>query len=127
MKFGPLIKQLRIEKRLTLRSFCQELGLDPSNWSKVERDVNPPSRDSGALQKLADFFDLDGDRRQELFDAAAIARSEIPSDLTAHDSLAAKLPAFFRSIRGNDPDDRKLRELIRELRKLHTSDQSVGG
>lgn len=121
------MKQLRIEKRLTLRTFCQELGLDPSNWSKVERDVNPPPRDSHALQKLADFFDLDGDRRQELFDAAAVARNEIPSDLTAHDSLAAKLPAFFRSIRGSDPDDRKLRELIRELRKLHTSDQSVGG
>jgi transcriptional regulator with XRE-family HTH domain len=127
MNFGPFIKQLRIEKRLTLRNFCQELGLDPSNWSKVERGINPPPRDSTALQKLADFFDLDGDERQELFDAAAVARSEIPGDLAAHDLLAAKLPAFFRSIRGTDPDDRKLRELIRELRKLHTSDQSGGG
>lgn len=127
MKFGPLIKQLRIEKRLTLRSFCQELDLDPSNWSKVERDVNPPPRDPAFQKKLADFFDLDADRRQEFFDSAAVARSEIPTDLAAHDLLAAKLPAFFRSIRGSDPDERKLRELIRELRKLHTSDQSARG
>jgi transcriptional regulator with XRE-family HTH domain len=122
MKFGALVKQLRIEKRLTLRSFCHELDLDPSNWSKVERDVNPPPRDSEALRRLADFFHLAADRREEFFDAAAVARSEIPSDLVADDSLAAKLPAFFRSIRGSDPDDRKLRELVRELRKLHTSD-----
>lgn len=127
MKFGPLIKQLRIEKRLTLRNFCRELDFDPSNWSKVERDVNPPPRDTVLLKKLADFFGLDADRRQEFFDAAAVARSEIPRDLVEHDSLAAKLPAFFRSIRGSDPDDRKLRELIRELRKLHTSDESARG
>lgn len=121
MKFGPLIKQLRIEKRLTLRNFCQELDFDPSNWSKVERDVNPPPRDTVLLKKLADFFDLNAEQRHEFFDAAAVARGEIPSDLAAHDLLAAKLPAFFRSIRGTDPDDRKLRELIRDLRKLHTS------
>lgn len=37
MYFGKYIKKLRLEKGLSLRTFCNNLKLDPSNWSKIER------------------------------------------------------------------------------------------
>ena len=33
--FNETIKGLQLQKRLTLRDFCAQSGLDPSNWSKV--------------------------------------------------------------------------------------------
>jgi len=124
MKFGPLVKRLRIEKRLTLRSFCQQLKIDPSNWSKIERGINPPPKDSEILSHWADFFKLRGERRQEFLDAAAIARKELPADITNDEALAAQLPAFFRVMRHAEPSEEKLREFIEEVRKVKQADKS---
>ena len=52
MSFGELVKNLRISQQKTLRQFCNEHGLDPSNWSKIERNVNLPPRDA-AIRILA--------------------------------------------------------------------------
>jgi len=35
MRFGERIKQLRLERNLGLREFCENVGVDPSNWSKI--------------------------------------------------------------------------------------------
>jgi len=40
--FGEFIKQIRERQRLGLREFCLENGCDPSNWSKIEREVLAP-------------------------------------------------------------------------------------
>ncbi len=80
-EFGVLVKDMRIKKRLTLRKFCQELELDPSNWSKIERGINPPPRDETVLSGWADFFGLEGIFRQEFLDAGAIARQEKVRDV----------------------------------------------
>jgi len=34
MTFGEFIKNMRIEKRMTLREFCRAAKFDPSNWSR---------------------------------------------------------------------------------------------
>ena len=42
--FGTFIKELRMKQRLGLREFCLKYEHDPSNWSKIEREVlSPPS------------------------------------------------------------------------------------
>lgn len=123
MNFGELAKTLRICKQLTLRKFCHELGLDPSNWSKIERGVNPPPRDIAVLEKWADFFELQGDRRLEFLDAAAVARKEIPPDLASDEAMLAKLPAFFRAVRGTELEGEKLERFVEEVRNLNTPDE----
>ena len=60
--FTETIKSLRLERRLTLRDFCERVGLDPSNWSKVERGGNPPPGDVGVLERLAAFLVWPGPR-----------------------------------------------------------------
>ena len=41
---GEFIKQIRARQRLGLREFCLKNGYDPSNWSKIEREVLPAFR-----------------------------------------------------------------------------------
>jgi transcriptional regulator with XRE-family HTH domain len=120
--FSELIKNLRIEKRLTLREFCQQIGFDPSNWSKIERGVNPPPGDITFLEKLAEFFGLTGQKKQDLFDAAAIGRHELPADIAENKMFMKALPAFFRAARGHELADDQLAAFAEEIKKLNQPD-----
>ncbi len=121
--FNELIKSLRIQKRLTLRDFCEKVGLDPSNWSKVERGINPPPKDIKILEGLADFFGLTGEKKNELMDAAALQRGEIPSDFAKNAILQRALPAFFRAARGHELTAEAIERLADDILKAHTPDE----
>jgi transcriptional regulator with XRE-family HTH domain len=121
--FNETVKSLRVQKRITLRDFCEQLGLDPSNWSKVERGINPPPSDIGLLERLAEFFVLSGNDKLAFIDAAAIQRKEIPSDVADNVILQRALPAFFRAARGHELTKAELDNLAKDIRKLHTADK----
>lgn len=114
---------MRIQKRLTLREFCEQVGLDASNWSKVERGVNPPPSDVGVLERLADFFGLTGTRKLALLDEAALQRREIPADVADNVILQRALPAFFRAARGHELTPAELKNFAADIKKLHTPDR----
>jgi len=121
--FSETVKNLRLKKRLTLRDFCEQTGLDPSNWSKVERGLNPPPGNVGVLENLARFFGLTGDKEKLAFmDEAALQRGEIPPDVADHALLQKALPAFFRAARGHELTEAELANLAEDIRKLHTRD-----
>jgi transcriptional regulator with XRE-family HTH domain len=121
--FSETVKSLRLQKRLTLRDFCEQAGLDPSNWSKVERGVNPPPGDVQVLEHLADFFGLKGEQKLAFMDEAALQRREIPADVADNAILQKALPAFFRAARGHELDAKELANLAEDIRKLHTRDR----
>jgi len=123
MNFGELIKELRIAKELTLRQCSSDLGVDPSNWSKMERGVTPPPKDSTILERWAKFFGLKGDARQEFLDRAALSRQEIPPDLASDETVIAALPAFFRAVRGRELEGERLTQFMEDLRAVHSPDK----
>ena len=127
MNFGEFVKQLRIAKQLTLRQCCADLGVDPSNWSKMERGVTPPPKDAGLLERWAKFFGVGKDKKQEFLDLAAIARSELPPDVASDERVLAALPAFFRAVRGSELEGDKLKEFIEDVRLLHSPEQESKG
>ena len=122
--FSKTVKELRIQKGLTLRDFCEQVGLDPSNWSKVERGINPPPGDIGLLERLAEFFGLTGADKLGFIDAAALQRRELPADMADHALLQKALPAFFRAARGHELTEEELKTLADDIRKLNTPDPS---
>ena len=122
--FAEKAKSLRLKKRLTLRDFCNQVGLDPSNWSKVERGVNPPPNDVGVLERLANFFGLTGAEKLAFLDEAALQRGEIPADVADNAILQKALPAFFRAARGHELTETELKNLAEDIRKLHTPDRA---
>jgi len=123
MNFGNLLKDLRIRRHLTLRACSGALGVDPSNWSKLERGINPAPRDPATLEQWASFLKVEGHQKQAFYDAAALSRQEIPADLANDEKLLAALPAFFRAVRGKELDEGKLQQFVDDIRKLHSTDK----
>jgi len=120
--FNETIKQYRINKRLTLRDFCSQVGLDASNWSKVERGINLPPGDIETLERIANFLGLSKEEKSDLFDLAAAARKEIPVDLVDDKILLEALPAFFRAARGHQLSPDKIQEFAQDVLKLNKRD-----
>ena len=118
--FSATVKSLRIAKNLTLRDFCQQVGLDASNWSKVERGINPPPGDVGFLESLADFFGLVSNDKQSFIDEAMLQRKELPPDIADDEILQKALPAFFRAARSHKLTEAELKQFADDIRRLHT-------
>jgi transcriptional regulator with XRE-family HTH domain len=120
--FGQFVKQIRERQRLGLREFCIKNGYDPSNWSKIEREVLAPPRDEGTLREWAKALGLKQGSEDWLkfFDLAAVDSGRIPDYVLQDEKLVAQLPVFFRTISGQKPsreDLEKLLELIRSANR----------
>ncbi len=118
INFGNYVKDRRITAGMTLRSFCREVDIDASNWSKVERGVLSPPDDSELLSRIAMILGLKSDEQTELADLASISRGQIPADLKDEEILA-KMPAFFRAIRGQEYSREDFDKLMSGVKKLH--------
>jgi transcriptional regulator with XRE-family HTH domain len=116
---GNWMKARRQSLGLTLRAFCNAHGLDPGNYSKLERGLLPPPQDEGRLAEYAQALGLrpGSDAWQEFFDRAAAARGELPKDLLADEEVAEKLPLLFRTLRGTPMPPDKLDDLAERIRR----------
>jgi len=114
--FGSFIKHKRIENHLTLRNFCIKVGVDPSNWSKIEREILNPPKSKLILNQIAEVlgFKEGSDDYNNLFDLAII--SFVPKEI-ADEEVLHKLPIFFRTIRGEAPTEEELQNLIKHLQE----------
>ncbi len=119
MNFGAFVKQLRTAKRIGLREFCSRHGLDPSNWSKIERGVLPPPKSQETLEEWAKYLGLrkGEDDWYRFFDFASLEQGKLPADILSDQELVAKLPLFFRTLRGQKPTRQELTELAQLLRR----------
>jgi len=117
--FGNLIKTLRVAKGLTLREFCLTNGLDPGNYSRLERGLFQPPQKPELLEKYATALGLlrGSDEWLEFFDLAAATRGEIPKDLLSDEEVVEKLPVLFRTLRGSRITREKLDDLVDKVRR----------
>jgi len=112
--FGQFIKALRARQRLGLREFCLEHGHDPSNWSKIEREVLAPPRDESTLRAWAEQLGIKEGSEDWLrfFDYAAVDAGRIPEYVLKDEELVAQLPVFFRTLSGDKPSREDLEKLL---------------
>jgi hypothetical protein len=114
--FGQFIKQIRERQRLGLRDFLSGDGYDPSNWTKIEREV-PPGARRGNPSHLGQTTRSQArlGRLAQVFGLAAVDSGRIPDYVLKDEKLVAQLPVFFRTISGQKPsreDREKLMVLI---------------
>jgi transcriptional regulator with XRE-family HTH domain len=119
--FGTFIKELRARQRLGLREFCLEHGHDPSNWSKIEREVLLPPRDEEILRTWAKQLGLkpNTDDWLKFFDYAAVDAGRIPDYVMKDEELLGKLPVFFRTLSGQKPSREDLEKLLEIIRSAN--------
>ncbi|HWH91561.1 MAG TPA: helix-turn-helix transcriptional regulator [Candidatus Binatia bacterium] len=118
--FAQFFKSLRKESRITLRDFCEKAGADPGNISRLERGALIPPRDRSILSRYAQALGVkeSTDEWYLFFDLAAADRGMIPHDIMEDREVAARLPAFFRTLRGQKPTEKELRKLIEKLKEV---------
>jgi len=119
--FGEFIKQIRERQHLGLREFCLKNAHDPSNWSKIEREVLAPSRDEETLRTWAEQLGLKQGSEDWLkfFDLAAVDSGRIPDYILEDERLVAQLPIFFRTISGQKPSREGLEKLVELIRSAN--------
>ena len=117
-KFGKLLKNLRINKELSLREVCKLINYDPSNWSKIERGIISPPSDNNTLHNWAKILGLSSKSKeyQEFIDEAHIAQGIIPEDILAQKNIVKSLPAFFRTLRNEKPTKEEINQLIKLIK-----------
>ncbi len=103
--FGEFIKQIREHRRVGLREFCLENGYDPSNWSKIEREVLPPPRDEETLRTWAKQLGLKqgSDDWLRFFDYAAVDSGRIPDYILKDESSSPNCPFSSAPFPGRNP------------------------
>ncbi len=117
-KFGQKLKELRIDRGLTLRKMCEKVDYDPSNWSKIERGRIPPPSNDKILNKWAEALELTNTVEVEKFISdAQVAQGLIPSDIMKEEDITNYLPAFFRSIKEEKMTKKDIEELIKLIKK----------
>ena len=119
MTFGEFVRTKRIEAELSLREFCKQAETDPSNWSKVEREMSPAPANRDFLEQVAKLlkFKKGSADWSTFFDLAYISQQRIPDDVYKDDRIVAALPVFFRTVRGEKPTEEELDNLIALLKR----------
>lgn len=116
--FGEFFKEKRIALGLTLRQFCEKHHIDAGNMSKIERGILPPPKSDKLLKKYAALLNLKegSDDWYQFFDLAAADSGRLPKELMEKDILA-RMPVFFRTIRGKKLSKDKLDKLIKLIKE----------
>ena len=117
--FGPVLKQFRTEKRITLREFCKRASADPGNVSRIERGIWPPPQDADILERYAHALEIkEGtDEWYRFFDSAAADRGIVPRDIMDDEEVVKMLPVFFRTLRGTKPTEDEMKALVEKIRR----------
>ncbi|HOJ19838.1 MAG TPA: helix-turn-helix transcriptional regulator [Ignavibacteriaceae bacterium] len=114
MTFGEFVKHKRLEADLSLRNFCEQAGLDPSNWSKIERNRLNLTLEDIQLKKLAELINIKEGTPEYIrfMDLAVIAKGIIPVAVYSDAEVLEALPVLFRTATGERPTQKEKEKLI---------------
>ncbi|MDO8515045.1 MAG: helix-turn-helix transcriptional regulator [bacterium] len=117
--FGVYFREKRLALGMTLRSFCDRYSYDPGNISRLERNIFTPSTDEEKLEGYAQALKISKGSPDwvQFFDLAHIAKGSLPNDIKNNQRVAAFLPAFYRTVRGEKLDKNKIKKLLELLNK----------
>lgn len=110
-QFGQRIRQLRVDRELTLREFARMLDLSPTYISQVEQcKFSPPTEPR--VRQMAVLLQQDCD---ELLALAGHVSEDLPEIIRAQ---PREMASFLRAARGLSADD--MRALERQAKQLQT-------
>ncbi|MCG8698084.1 MAG: helix-turn-helix domain-containing protein [Bacteroidales bacterium] len=117
-KYGEFVKEKRLQQNLTLREFCKQACIDPSNWSKIERGILTPIKSPEIHNRICEVLKIEQNSEdfQLMKDLAAI--EFIPKELI-EEKIVEDLPLFFRTVRGTSPSSEELDKLFKKIKKSY--------
>lgn len=117
MKFGEILKKLRISKGVSLRKLADMINVSATYLSDVERGLRKPLS-SDHLDKIAEILNLCGRERELLFDCAAKDRGEaVASDVVLYAGSVKSVSVALRKARELNFGDEEWLRIIEEMEK----------
>lgn len=101
-QLGDYLRARRESLQIGLRKFCEHIGMDPSNYSKIERGtVDPPQGD--VLRRIAKGLKISqkSPEWREMQALAAGDRGLIPDDIRQNERVMEAMPAFYDLVRNS--------------------------
>lgn len=95
--FGEYLKELRLAKKASQGKLAAAIGKTTMYISNIEKGKNNPP-DESQLEKIADFLNLDEQKRFELIDEAAAARNTVATDIVKALIKNEALRQFIRDV-----------------------------
>lgn len=119
MTLGNYIRVKRLALDLSLRKFALLMGMDPSHWSKIERDILPFPEEANKAELLAAKLDIriNSEEWYNLLDLISISRKIIPDHVYKDEEILRALPIFFRTANGGRPTEDELNSIINILKE----------
>lgn len=122
--FGERLQDLRETADMGLREFCLNIGMEPSNYSRMERNITPAPQDHNKLEPIrkALGLSLESETWKDLLRLADLSRGMIPRTVMSDAEVMAKMPALMRRLDGQEITDHEVEELIKMIRREHEYD-----
>jgi HTH-type transcriptional regulator, competence development regulator len=110
-RFGEVLREKRMEKKLSLRKFAQMVGISPTYLSQVEQmNVDPPTADR--VKRMAEIL---GENEDELNALAGRVAEELPEIINEEPT---EVPDLLRAVRGMTAEQlRRLREAAQKMKE----------
>ena len=112
MAYGNMLRELRVEKEMTLRELSIRTDIDTAYLSRVERETIKPPQDEELLDSINSALELEKEHSQKMKDQAALDNDKFPSDIAKEVQNVAGFPLFLRTVSNKKLTTEKLKELI---------------
>lgn len=116
LKFGEKIKDVRVSKKISIRTMAKRLGISAGYLSKIERgEEKPPMGD--LISEIAKYLEIP---EHELFNLAKDA-GRVPKELSdvyqKNKTFMRKLPEFLRTASDANLNEEQWNALIKRIKE----------
>ena len=112
-KFGPYIRKLRIDLKITQRDLAKNIGIAPSYLNDLEKEKRAAPKPE-TIKKISLILKTD---LKNLNDLAGISKKEIAPDVSDFIKSNPKIVSLIRSIKENNLNDDQLNDIETSINK----------
>ena len=117
MKYGEMVRELRLRKEITLRELALNSDIDVAYLSRVERGTIPPPQKEELLEAINEALGATKQEAQQLNDQAAIDNRLFPKDIAENLEKLAGIPLLLRTVANKKLTPDEIREVTQYINK----------
>lgn len=113
--FGEYIRKKRLEMKMGLRTFAEQIGEDAGNWSRIETGRFPAPNGLRTLNLICRILKITD--KEMVYDLAAKSSKEkIPVDIKNQIKENEIVPILFRTIEKKHLSKNDIKNLIKRIK-----------
>ena len=115
-KFGPFIRRLRLNLKITQRDLAKKVGIAPSYLNDLEKEKRSAPKIT-IIKKISLILKTD---YNQLNDLAGISKKEVAPDISEYISKNPKIVSLLRSLKENNLNEEQIDRIEKSVNKSKT-------